>query len=125
MRAKQSVIWYLLENVNEKQYCVYILANKTNVVIYIGVTSDLKKRVYQHKEKLTPGFAEKYDIDKLVYYEVFDDPENAIIREKHLKGSSRTRKNQLVESINPEWRDLYEEIWEKDGLLRGCAPRND
>ena len=93
-----------------KQYYVYILANTTNVALYIGVTSDLKRRVYEHKQKLVKGFAEKYGIDKLVYYEVFDDPENAILREKCLKGSSRARKNRLVESMNPEWRDLYDEI---------------
>ena len=92
------------------QYYVYILANKTNVSIYVGVTNDLIKRVYQHKQKLVMGFAEKYGIDKLVYYEVYSDPENAILREKRLKGSSRARKNRLVESLNPEWRELYDEI---------------
>ncbi|MFH0847188.1 MAG: GIY-YIG nuclease family protein [Chloroflexota bacterium] len=92
------------------QYYVYIMANNTNVALYIGVTRDLNKRVYEHKRKLARGFAEKHDIDKLVYYEVFSDPENAILREKRLKGSSRARKNRLVESLNPEWRDLYEEI---------------
>ncbi len=94
----------------KKQYYVYILANQTNVALYIGVTSDLRIRAYQHKEKLAPGFTAKYGIDKLVYYEVYQDPENAILREKRLKGSPRTRKNKLVESMNPEWRDLYNEI---------------
>ncbi len=92
------------------QYYVYILANRTNVALYIGVTNDLKRRVYEHKQKLAKGFSEKYDIDKLVYYEILDDPENAIIREKRLKGGSRARKNQLVESLNPRWRDLYDEL---------------
>ncbi len=92
----------------EKQYYVYIMANSTNVALYIGVTSNLNKRVYEHKQKFVHGFAEKYSIDKLVYYEVYHDPENAILREKRLKGSSRAKKNQLVESLNPEWQDLYE-----------------
>jgi putative endonuclease len=94
----------------EKQYYVYILANTTNVALYIGVTSDLKRRVYEHKQKVIRGFAERYSIDKLVYYEVYQDPENAILREKRLKGSPRARKNRLVASLNPQWRDLYEEI---------------
>ena len=92
------------------QYYVYILANRTNVALYIGVTNDLKRRVYEHKQKFAKGFSEKYGIDKLVYYEILDDPENAIIREKRLKGGSRARKNRLVESLNPRWRDLYDEL---------------
>ncbi len=93
-----------------RQYYVYILANSTNVALYLGVTNDLKRRVYEHKQKFVKGFAEKYDTNKLVYYEICDDAENAILREKRLKGSSRARKNRLVESLNPEWRDLYDEI---------------
>ena len=89
---------------------MYILANRTNVALYIGVTNNLTRRVYEHKQKLAKGFSEKYNIDKLVYYEIFDDPENAIIREKRLKGGSRARKNRLVESLNPRWRDLYDEL---------------
>jgi putative endonuclease len=95
---------------NNSQYYVYILANETNVAVYVGMTNDMIKRVYQHKEKITKGYAEKYDIGKLVYYEIFSDPENAILREKRLKGSSRARKNQFVESMNPEWRELYYEL---------------
>ena len=93
-----------------REYYVYILANSTNVAVYTGVTNDPKRRVWEHKEKFVMGFAEKYDIDKLVYYEVFGDPENAILREKQLKAGSRARKNRLVKSMNPEWRDLYDEI---------------
>ena len=93
-----------------KQYYVYILANNTNVALYLGVTNDLKRRVYEHKQQVVRGFAEKYGIGRLVYYELFEDVENAILREKRLKGSSRARKNRLVESLNPEWRDLYDEI---------------
>ena len=86
------------------------MTNRTNVALYIGVTSDIKRRVFAHKNKLVKGFTEKYDIDKLVYYEIYDDPENAILREKRLKGSSRARKNKLVESFNPHWLDLYDRI---------------
>jgi len=93
-----------------KQYYVYFMTNRTNVALYIGVTSDIKRRVFEHKNKLVKGFTEKYDIDKLVYYEIYNDPENAILREKRLKGSSRTRKNKLVGYFNPQWLDLYDQI---------------
>ena len=93
-----------------RQSYVYILANATNVALYVGVTSNLKRRVLEHKEKSVPGFTGKYGIDKLVYYEVADDPYGAISREKQLKGSSRAKKNALVESMNPGWRDLYDDI---------------
>ena len=78
---------------------MYFLTNVTNVVLYIGVTSDLIRRVHEHKQKLVPGFTKRYSIDRLVYYEIFDDPGNAILREKRLKGSSRARKNKLVLSM--------------------------
>ncbi|OGO42712.1 MAG: excinuclease ABC subunit C [Chloroflexi bacterium RBG_16_58_8] len=93
-----------------KQYYVYFMANKTNIALYIGVTGDLKRRVFEHKNKLVKGFTKKYSIDKLVYYEIFNDPGNAILREKRLKGSSRARKNKLVESVNPQWVDFYDQI---------------
>lgn len=86
------------------------MTNKCNTVLYTGITSDLKKRVYQHKEKLVDGFSKKYNIAKLVYYEVFEDPENAIYREKQIKAGSRQRKIDLINRINKEWLDLYEEI---------------
>jgi putative endonuclease len=95
---------------SSKQYYVYFMANRTNVALYIGVTSDLKRRVFEHKNKLVKGFTAKYDIDKLVYYEIYYDPENAILREKRLKGSSRARKNKLLESFNPQCLDLYDQI---------------
>ncbi len=82
------------------------MTNSTNVAVYTGVTSNLPARVYQHKEKLVPGFTARYGINKLVYYEVFDSVESAITREKRLKGSSRARKNRLIESVNPGWEDL-------------------
>jgi len=93
-----------------KQYYVYILANKNNSVLYTGVTNDLVRRVYEHKEKLVEGFTKKYHINKLVYYEVFRDIENAILREKQIKSGSRADKVRLILSINGQWRDLYEEL---------------
>ena len=88
----------------------YILFNKRNGTLYIGVTSNLVKRVFEHKNKLADGFTKKYNIDKLAYYEVYDDIEEAIIREKKLKGASRKKKLELIEMNNPEWLDLYDEI---------------
>ena len=93
-----------------KQSSLYILFNKRNGTLYIGVTSNLVKRVYEHKNKLVDGFTKKYNIDKLGYYEIFDDIEEAIIREKKLKGASRKKKLELIEMNNPEWLDLYDEI---------------
>jgi putative endonuclease len=89
---------------------VYIMANKYNTVLYTGITNNLKRRIYEHKEKLVAGFTNKYNITKLVYYEVFDDPENAISREKQIKAGSRQKKIQLITSMNREWRDLYKRI---------------
>jgi putative endonuclease len=91
-----------------KQYYVYMMTNKTNSVLYTGVTNDLKRRVYEHKEKLIEGFTKRYNVVKLVYYETFNDIESAIMREKRIKGGSRQRKVQLVNSMNSEWHDLYE-----------------
>jgi putative endonuclease len=93
-----------------KQYYVYIMTNKRNTVVYVGVTSDLIRRVYEHKEKLANGFTKKYNIAKLVYYEVFEDVENAILREKQIKAGSRQKKVQLINSMNKEWCDLYDEL---------------
>ncbi|MBI5598224.1 MAG: GIY-YIG nuclease family protein [Deltaproteobacteria bacterium] len=94
----------------ERQYYVYIMANKWNTVLYTGVTNDLKRRVYEHKEKLVEGFTRKYNVNKLVYYEVFHDVENAILREKQIKGGSRARKIALIEGGNGAWKDLYDEL---------------
>ena len=93
-----------------QQYHVYMMTNKFDSVIYTGITSDLKKRIYEHKEKLVAGFTAKYNIAKLVYYEVFADPENAILREKQIKGGSRRKKIDLINKTNKDWRDLYDEI---------------
>ena len=86
------------------------MTNTRNTVLYAGVTNDLIKRAYEHKAKLVDGFTNKYNIVKLVYYEVFEDIENAILREKQLKAGSRQKKVQLINSINREWRDLYDEL---------------
>jgi putative endonuclease len=93
-----------------KQYYVYIMTNSKNTVLYVGVTNDLTRRVYEHKEKLANGFTRKYNITKVVYYEVFEDIENAILREKQLKAGSRQKKVQLINSINRNWHDLYDEL---------------
>ena len=93
-----------------QQYFVYIMTNKYNTVLYTGVTNDLKRRLYEHKEKLIDGFTNKYNIVKLVYYEVFDDAYNAISREKQIKGGSRQNKIDLINTLNNQWKDLYEEL---------------
>ncbi|HQX26934.1 MAG TPA: GIY-YIG nuclease family protein [Alphaproteobacteria bacterium] len=90
-----------------KQPAVYILANRKNGTLYTGVTSNLLKRVHEHKEEVTKGFSSKYKCKMLVFYEVHETMESAILREKQIKGGSRDRKIQLVQQINPEWKDLY------------------
>jgi putative endonuclease len=94
----------------EKQGYVYLMMNKNNTVIYTGVTSDLKKRVYEHKEKMAEGFTKKYNVNKLVYYELSDNLESAILREKQIKAGSRKNKIGLIMSVNPNFKDLYYEI---------------
>ncbi len=94
----------------QKQFFVYILASRKDGTLYIGVTSDLIKRVFQHKEKFIKSITKKYNIDKLVYYEIFNDPESAIKREKSLKSYKRKWKTDLIEKLNPEWNDLYKDI---------------
>ena len=89
-----------------KKYHIYFLTNANNTVLYIGVTSNLLKRIYQHKTKTYKGFTSKYNCEKLVYFEEFDTPSEAIAREKQLKAGSRKRKNDLVNLENPNWNDL-------------------
>jgi len=93
-----------------KQYCVYILANKKDGMLYIGVTSNLVKRIYEHKHDLVEGFTKRYHIHNLVYYEVTDDVTSAITREKQLKKWNRAWKIALIKKQNLEWRDLYVDI---------------
>jgi predicted GIY-YIG superfamily endonuclease len=89
---------------------VYIMASKRNGTLYIGVTSDLVKRVWQHRTGASPGFTKRYGCKLLVWYEVGDDMEHAITREKQVKAGSRAKKIALVEAMNPEWRDLWADI---------------
>ena len=97
---KQSVI-------SMKSYYVYILTNKNNSVLYVSVTNDIVRRIWEHKSKLIEGFTKKYNVDKLVYYEKFDDPNSAIAREKQLKAGSRKKKLDLINSFNKDWKDLF------------------
>ena len=90
---------------------MYILANKTNSTLYIGVTNDLKRRIYEHKNKLYEGFSAKYNVNKLVYFEECSDIKSAIQREKNLKKWKRAWKNELIEKTNPEYKDLSAD-WE-------------
>ena len=91
--------------------CVYIMTNKRNGTLYVGVTADLIGRVYDHKEKTDPfSFTARYGLDRLVYFEDFDFIEEAIDREKRLKGGSRSKKIALIEALNPGWKDLYDEV---------------
>jgi putative endonuclease len=94
----------------ERSFWVYILASKIGGTLYIGVTSDLVRRVYEHREKAADGFTKKYDVDRLVYFEQFDDAESVIRREKRLKAWNRTWKIRLIEESNPNWIDLYYQI---------------
>lgn len=94
----------------DKQYYIYILTNKNNTVLYTGITNDLVRRVYEHKNKLSEGFSKKYNTEKLVYYETCANSISAITREKQIKAGSRKKKILLVESMNVEWLDLYSSI---------------
>ncbi len=94
----------------ERQPCVYILTNTEKGTLYVGVTSDLANSVCQHKNKLVDGFTKKYDLDKLVYYELYESMEFAIAREKAIKNWKRRWKLEIVNSFNPEWNDLYQDI---------------
>ncbi len=93
-----------------KTYCVYIMTNKNNTTLYTGVTSDLLRRVHEHKIVVGSKFTSRYNIDKLVYYETTNNVEAAVEREKQIKAGSRKKKIDLINSINPEWRDLSEEL---------------
>ena len=95
---------------NQEHGYTYIITNYSNKVLYIGVTSNLAKRIYEHKNKFVKGFSQKYNLSKLIYYEVSDSIEAAIKREKYLKGKTRAYKIELIESFNPEWKDLYDTI---------------
>ena len=94
----------------ERLPCVYLLASRQNGTLYVGVTSNLTQRVWQHKSDLAQGFTQRYGVHALVWYEAHDTMESAIAREKAIKGCKRTWKIGLIEKSNPQWRDLYEEL---------------
>jgi putative endonuclease len=93
-----------------RDYYIYILTNKNNHVLYTGVTGDLANRIEQHREKVVNGFTSRYNVTKLVYYELFDDPMSAIEREKQIKAGSRQKKIDLINHLNPDWKDLSDEL---------------
>ncbi len=95
----------------KQMYYVYILTNKTDKVMYIGVTNDLKRRLYEHKNELIDGFTKRYHVHKLVYYESHKEVIAAIAREKQLKSLLRIKKNALVETMNPSWHDLSSRLF--------------
>ncbi|MCX6141683.1 MAG: GIY-YIG nuclease family protein [Ignavibacteriales bacterium] len=94
----------------KKYFYVYIMTNFLNTVLYTGVTNDLKRRVYEHKARKGKSFSARYDTTKLVYYEVFEDAYGAIAREKQIKAGSRQKKIDLINKMNPEWKDLYGDL---------------
>lgn len=91
-------------------YYVYIVTNKSNGVLYTGITGDLKRRIYEHKNEEIDGFTKRYHVNKLVYYETFSSPQSAIKREKQIKKWVREKKIKLIETFNPEWQDIYDRI---------------
>ncbi len=96
---------------SNRQYCVYIMTNTHNTVLYTGVTNNLQRRVLEHKSGTGSKFTSKYNVDKLVYFECGDDVNTAIFREKQIKAGSRKKKMDLVNSVNPEWKDLFDEFF--------------
>ena len=93
-----------------KQPCVYILASKRNGTLYVGVTSNLLQRTWQHREHVVDGFTARYGVNRLVWYELHESMESAIAREKRIKAGNRARKIALIEAGNPEWNDLFPEV---------------
>jgi putative endonuclease len=94
----------------EHRYCVYIMTNSHHTVLYTGVTNDLIRRVFQHREKILPSFTTRYNGDKLVFYEATSDVRAAIAREKQIKAGSRRKKIALIDGMNPQWRDLHADL---------------
>jgi putative endonuclease len=93
-----------------REPCVYILSNRRQGTLYTGVTSNLAERIFQHRAGLTPGFSSRYGCNRLVFYERYERMDEAIAREKQIKGGSRARKIALIEAMNPDWKDLYEAL---------------
>ena len=96
----------------EKQAYIYILSNRYNKVLYVGITSDLIKRIWEHKNKVVDGFSKRYNLNKLVYYEIYGDIETVISREKQIKSWPRRKKIALINTLNPFWNELYEELFQ-------------
>ncbi len=94
-----------------REYYVYIMTNTHHTVIYTGVTNNLQRRILEHKNGIGSTFTKKYNLHKLVYYEIGNDIHSAIAREKQIKGGSRQKKIELINSMNPEWKDLYKELF--------------
>ncbi len=94
-----------------KQYAAYILTNARHTVLYTGVTNDLQRRVVQHKNRMGGAFTRKYNVNELVYFEVGDDINQAVFREKQIKAGSRQKKLDLINKLNPEWKDLFDELF--------------
>jgi putative endonuclease len=94
----------------QKLFCVYMMTNPRHTVLYTGVSGDLRRRVYQHREKLLPGFTARYNVTKLVYYEWTEDASAAIAREKQIKAGSRNKKIAMINGFNPDWRDLFDAL---------------
>jgi len=105
-----SVPVYVKEYVMKREPAVYVLTNKPDGTLYTGVTSNLSKRIWQHKNKVMKGFSARYNLTRLIYFELFEDMQEAISREKQIKAGSRKAKIKLIESSNPEWKDLYAEV---------------
>ncbi len=106
-----------------KQYYVYILASKS-CVLYVGVTNDLQRRIFEHREKRVPGFTKKYNIARLVYFEVYENIRDAIAREKQIKRWRREKKIVLIQATNPTWRDLSED-WQRGSKVRTRSDDRD
>jgi len=106
-------------------YYVYILTNKNNAVLYIGITGFLEGRMHSHRERLTEGFTKRYQVTKLIYYEDYPDPTSAIQREKQLKGWRRSKKVSLINRMNPRWIDLFEQMIEGMDLTLLEGPKRD
>ena len=107
---RSVAISFFIYNTYMNEYYVYMITNKYNTTLYIGVTNNLVRRIYEHKNKLVEGFSAKYNLNKLIYYEVTTDVESAINREKQLKNYSRAKKEKLIKDFNPNKNDLYPNI---------------
>jgi putative endonuclease len=106
-------------------YYIYILTNKNNNVLYTGVTNNLLNRIKQHKDKIVKGFSSRYNVNKLVYFEEFDDAYSAISSEKQIKAGSRQKKLDMVNAMNPQWIDLYKLIISEEDLSEFCKRRDE